>query len=158
MTAVDLAPNASRFEPLDPVRLQKWSKFGSWDRPYYPSFLGLKVEELRTDYARMRLPYRPELEQPAGVVHGGALASLIDTVIVPAVGSAYPEMPLMLTLSLSINYLGAIVECDAVAEGWVVRRGRSVVFSQVEVRDEQGLLAATASLVYKVRPQSMESD
>ena len=44
------------------------------------------------------------------------------------------------------------------AEGWVVRRGRSVVFSQVEVRDEQGLLAATASLVYKVRPQSMESD
>ena len=106
----------------------------------------------------MRLPYRPELEQPAGVVHGGALASLIDTVIVPAVGSAYPEMPLMLTLSLSINYLGAIVECDAVAEGWVVRRGRSVVFSQVEVRDEQGLLAATASLVYKVRPQSMESD
>ena len=36
------------------------------------SMAGLeRVEEIRQDYARLRLPYRPEYEQPAGVVHGG---------------------------------------------------------------------------------------
>ena len=50
-----------------------------------------KVEEIRQDYARMRLAYRPEFRQPAGVIHGGVIASMIDTVVVPAVGSGYDE-------------------------------------------------------------------
>jgi uncharacterized protein (TIGR00369 family) len=148
----DLSPHASRFAPLAEPARQVWSGFGSWGRTYFPSLVGITVEELRTDYARMRLPFRDELEQPGGPVHGGAIATLIDTVVVPAVGSAYPAVPLMLTLSLSINYLAAVMGTDAVAEGWVTRRGRSIVFSQVEVRDAaRGELAATASLVYKVR-------
>jgi len=154
MTA-DLSPNASRFAPLSEPSRQVWSGFGAWGRTYFPSLVGISVEELRTDYARMRLPFRAELEQPGGPVHGGAIATLIDTVVVPAVGSAYPAVPLMLTLSLSINYLAAVMGTDAVAEGWVVRRGRSIVFSQVEVREAgRGELAATASLVYKVRETS----
>ena len=105
----------------------------------------------------MRLPHRPELDQPAGVMHGGALASLIDTVVVPAVGSAYSYVPVMFTLSLSINYLGAVVGQDAVAEGWVVRRGRAIVFSEAEVRDASGQLAATGSLVYKISSRRQET-
>lgn len=153
MTDPDLAPNASRFDPLPSDRLEHWSKFGRWDRTYFPNVVGIVVEEIRTDYARMRLPYRAELEQPAGVVHGGALATLIDTVVVPAVGAAYPVQPLMLTLSMAVNYLGAVVATDAVAEGWVARRGRSIVFCEVVVRTASGEVAATASLVYKVREQ-----
>jgi uncharacterized protein (TIGR00369 family) len=147
-----LAPNASRFEPLPPDRLERWSGFGAWERTYFPSFVGLRVEEIRTDYARLRLPYRAELDQPAGVVHGGAIATLIDTVVVPAVGGAYPEVPVMFTLSMTVNYVGAVVGEDAVAEGWVNRRGRSIVFCEAEVRAATGRLAATASLVYQVRP------
>jgi uncharacterized protein (TIGR00369 family) len=148
----DLAANADRFAPLPPEQLDRWSKFGAWDHTYFPSLVGLKVEEIRADYARMRLPYRAELDQPAGVVHGGAIATLIDTVVVPAVGGAYPEIPVMLTLSMTINYVGAVVQEDAVAEGWVSRRGRSIVFCEVVVRAASGRTAATASLVYQVRP------
>ena len=70
----------------------------------------------------MRLPYRPELDQPFGVVHGGAIASPIDTVVVPAVGAAYEAGWGYATLTMDIQYLGAVVREDAVAEGWVTQR------------------------------------
>jgi uncharacterized protein (TIGR00369 family) len=107
---------------------------------------------VRIDYARMRLPFRPELNQPAGVVHGGAVATLIDTVVVPAVGSAYPERRIMLTVDMHVQYLDAIRGEDAVAEGWIEKRGRSLVFCRAEVRGASGVLAATGTLVYKVGP------
>ena len=118
---------------------------------FFPTFLGAVLEEVRTDYARMRLPYRPELNQPAGVVHGGAIATLIDTVVVPAVGSAYDARPQMLTVTMNVQYLGALREEDGVAEGWVEQRGRSMVFCRAEVTGAtSGKLCANATLVYKV--------
>jgi uncharacterized protein (TIGR00369 family) len=117
---------------------------------FFPQFLGLDVEELRTDYARMRLAYRPEFRQPAGVWHGGVIASMIDTVVVPAIGGAYDEPRQLFTIDMQLRYLAPIGEEDAVAEGWVVKRGRSIVFCDAEVRAASGTLAATATLVYKV--------
>jgi uncharacterized protein (TIGR00369 family) len=109
------------------------------------------VEEVRTDYCRMRLPFRQLLNQPAGVVHGGAIATLIDTVVVPAIAMAYPTFPGMLTLHMGVNYIGAVMGVDAVAEGFVIRRGRKNVFCRAEVRLPDGTLAATGDLVYAVR-------
>src|SRR6188472_2465093 len=100
----------------------RWKAFGTWDRPYFPTLVGLVLEEVRTDYARMRLPYRPELEQPAGVVHGGAIATLIDTVVVPAVGQAYDPGWGYFTIGMNIRYIGAVARQDAVAEGWIEQR------------------------------------
>jgi uncharacterized protein (TIGR00369 family) len=143
---------ADRFAPLPDETLAQWASFGTWDdRVYFPKVVGLVVEELRTDYARMRLPYRPELNQPAGVVHGGAIATLIDTVVVPAIGTGYDVRPRMLTVSMNVQYLGAVVEEDAIGEGWIEQRGRSMVFCRAEVRGgSSGKLCANATLVYKV--------
>lgn len=146
------APDPTAFDPLPPERAGLWSQFGKWDSVFFPSVVGLVLEEVRQDYARMRLPYPPELNQPAGVVHGGALATLIDTVVVPAVGGAFDRIPMMLTLSMSIQYLGAVRNEDCVGEGWVTRRGRSIVFCEVLVRGAGGDPAATGQLVYSVRP------
>jgi uncharacterized protein (TIGR00369 family) len=143
---------ADQFAPLSDDVAARWAKFPSWDRTYFPNVVGLVVEEIRTDYCRMRLPYRPELEQPAGVVHGGAIATLIDTVVVPPVGAAYDLGWMYLTVTMDIQYLGAVVGEDAIAEGWVEQRGRSMVFCRAEVVTESGKRAATASLVYKVGP------
>jgi uncharacterized protein (TIGR00369 family) len=146
-----VVPDAAAFEPLPASRAARWAKFGRWDDVYFPSFVGLVVEEIRVDYARLRLPYRPELDQPTGAVHGGAIATMIDTVVVPAIGSGYDEVPFMATLSMQVQYLSAVREQDALAEGWVRRRGRSVVFCDAVVRcATDGDTAATASLVYRV--------
>jgi uncharacterized protein (TIGR00369 family) len=98
----------------------------------------------------MRLPYRSVLNQPAGVVHGGAIATLIDTVVVPAIASGYDEPHRYVTIDMQVQYLAAIVGEDAVAEGWIVRRGRSTVFCRAEVMTAKAGLVATGTLVYKV--------
>ena len=153
----DLAPNAQRFEPLPAAQATLWGKYLNWNdgEIYFSKFIGLELEELRRDYARVRMPYRPELRQRAGVVQGGAIATLVDTVVVPAVGSAYEEVPRMVTVNMLVQYLSSIVEEDAVAEGWVVRRGRSTVFCRAEVRTGSGALAATGDLVYQLLGPSL---
>lgn len=98
----------------------------------------------------MTLEYRDENLQPAGVVHGGAIASLIDTVVVPPIGSGYPEDALWSTIELHVQYLRPLTT-DAHAEGWVTRRGRSVIFTRAEVTDADGQLVATGTATYAVR-------
>ena len=112
--------------------------------------VGIELEEVRADYARMRLVHRPELNQAAGVVHGGAIATLIDTAVVPAIGGGYEQMPMMFTVNMQVQYLDAVRGEDAIAEAWVEKRGRSLVFTRVEVRTASDVLAATGTLVYKV--------
>jgi uncharacterized protein (TIGR00369 family) len=142
---------AADHDPLPDDRVTRWSRFGRWEQQFFPEVVGLELEEVKQDYARMRLPYRPELCQPAGVVHGGAIATLIDTVVVPAIGAAYDELPLMLTIDMQIRYLGAARQADLVAEGWITKRGRSIVFCQAEVRSEpDGAAVAEGWLTYRV--------
>lgn len=147
-----VAPNAARFAPLAPDRLELWSRWPSFDGgPYFPHVVGFTVDELRQDYTRLRLPFRPELLQAAGVVHGGVIATLIDSVFVPAVGSGYPERRAYSTVDLTLQYLGAVTDQDLLAEGWVVKRGRSIVFCAAEVRTTpDGDLVATGTATFKV--------
>lgn len=144
-----IAPNAARFAPLSPDRATFWSEFRGLKPGYFASTVGIQLEEVRADYARMRLVYRPELTQPAGVVHGGAIMTLIDTVVVPAIGTGYEEFRRLLTIDMQVQFLEPVTG-DAIAEGWIVKRGRSTVFCRAEVFTAEGALAATGTLVYKV--------
>jgi uncharacterized protein (TIGR00369 family) len=142
---------AERFAPLSGEAQERWAKFGSWERTYFPSLVGLVVEEVRADYCRMRLPFRAELEQPAGVVHGGAIATILDTVVVPAVGSHYTAEHRYSTVDMHVQYLAALVQEDGLAEGWVVRRGRTTVFCEAElIGAGSGKLIARSLLTYNV--------
>lgn len=146
---------ADQFEQLSDESLQRWANFGRWpDRTYFPAVLGLEVEEIRLGYCRMRLPYNPDFEQPAGVVHGGALASLVDTVVVPAIGSAYaPGEVDYATVTMNVNYLRGVRQTDVTAEGWVTKRGRSMVFCQVVAwTTDYDKPVLEGSLVYTILP------
>ena len=124
---------ADSFAPLSEDAAERWYGYGRWDREYFPKLVGLTVEEVRRDYCRMRLPFRHELEQPAGVVHGGAIATLLDSVVVPAIGSGYKSETNFSTIELKVQYMRALREEDAIGEGWVVQRGRSIVFCEAEI-------------------------
>lgn len=144
---------AAQHAPASDETVARWSNFGRWDRVYFPSLVGIVVEEVRTDYCRMRLPFKPELEQPMGLVHGGAIATLIDVVVVPAIGTGIDADTGYSTVDLHIQYLSPLVKEDAVAEGWVVKRGRSIMFCRAEVySDTTGRLLASGSLTYAVAP------
>lgn len=142
---------AAAHSPLPPARAERWAKFGTWDEPYFPTLIGLVVEEIRLDYCRMRLPWRQEITQPAGVAHGGAIAALIDSVVVPAIGSGYDDNRNFVTIDLQVQYMGAMVGEDAIAEGWITQRGRSIVFCEADVVGAtSGKRFARGLLAYKV--------
>lgn len=143
---------AESFPPADAEHLERWSAFPSWGQETnYNLHMGFIVEDIRKGYARLRLPMRPELLQPAGIMHGGAIASLIDTAVVPALGAAGVAPTRMVTISMTTNFLGAIVDEDAICEGWITRQGRSIVFCEAEVTGaDSGKVCAHGTLVYKV--------
>ena len=142
---------AEQFAILPDDVAARWSKFAKWNRIYLPTLLGMSVQEVRVDYCRMLMPYKSELDQPAGLVHGGAIASLLDAVVVPAVGSAYGRDARYSTVDMHVQFLSAVQEQDILAEGWVVRRGRSVVFCESEaINAATGKVVARSVLTYSV--------
>lgn len=148
---VDMSTRAQRFDLLPASVLAHWENFLEWDdQTYFPQLVGVGLEELRRDYARMRLPWRAELNQPQGLMHGGAIATLIDTVVVPAIGTAYATPRPFSTIEMSVRYLGPVRREDLVAEGWVTRRGKRVVFCDVEVTTASSVVVATGHLIYIV--------
>ncbi len=123
------------------------------DRIAEPFFtvLGLQIDEVRPDFCRMRLPFHPGLRTEGEVVHGGAIASLVDSAGVVAVWSNVPpEITRGATASMTVNYLAAAEAVDLAAEARVIRRGRSVVFVDVDVVSPSGERVAKGSLVYKL--------
>ena len=117
--------------------------------------IGLEVEETRVDYCRMRMPFKAELLHAGGVVHGGAIASLMDAVLVPAVGSVLGPKDRFSTVDLHVQYIGAVKDEDVIAEGWVTKRGRSVVFCESEaIGATSGRTVAKSVLTYNVSPGS----
>ena len=161
-TAADpTAPNAARFGPLAEEVRHRWAKFCAWDEEYFPNHVGMVVEELRKDYARLRLPWKGFLRQPEGVMHGGVIASLVDTAIVPAISAHYDTRPRMATVHLGVQYLRTVRDSDIVAEAWVEHRGRSMVYCRAEVRSIRLAgkveLVASASLVFRVSVPSSQT-
>jgi len=153
---------AERFAPLPPEKLQRWATFGAWpDSTYFSQVVGIVVEELRTDYARMRLPYRPELNQPAGVVHGGAIATLLDTVMACAVHTKLAAGESYTTLDFDVRFVrGVNLQSGRMrAVGDVVHIGRRVATAKGELADAEGRLCAhatTTCLITRPEPAGKE--
>lgn len=151
-----MTARAEQHEELDPDTRDRWLTYGKereHGRPFFAQHLGLVVEDARVDYCRMRMVFQPALLQAGGVMHGGAIASLLDSVLVPAIGSSLPDGSRFATVDLHVQFMEALVDDDAVAEGWVVRRGRRTVFGQSEARAaSSGRLIAASVLTYNVSP------
>jgi acyl-CoA thioesterase len=117
----------------------------------FASFLGIRVVEVRRGYARLELPARPEIMQPAGVVHGGASFGLADTAVAAALRPLYPPGAVLLTIEMKINYLEPIVSGIVTAEASVLRSSRRSAYAEVDVW-AGGKLAARATTTYMIRP------
>ena len=94
------------------------------------------------------LPIREELKQNNAIVHGGAIASLIDSAMAFAIIPLLTENERTTTVDLTIHYLRPLVEGVAKASARVVRAGRRIVVVSAEVLDDQERLAATAMSTY----------
>jgi len=114
----------------------------------YAHFLGLELDEVSSGTATLGLNLRKELMQNHGVVHGGAIASLIDSATAFAIISLLAPKEKVTTVDLTISYLRPLTKGRITAVAKVVRAGRRLLVVSAEVMDNDGKLAATALSTY----------
>lgn len=110
--------------------------------------LGIQVETVGPGVATLLLPVREELKRNDGIVHGGAIASLVDSAFAFAIIPLLAENERTTTVDLTIHYLRPLSGGVAKAAARVVRAGRRVITVSAEVFDENEKLAATALSTY----------
>ena len=131
---------------IDPQKLERArNAFASVP---YARFLGLQLGEVRHGEASIYLDVRDELRQNRGVVHGGAIASLIDTASAFAVLTQIDLDELVTTTDLTIHYLRPAASGRMIATARIIRGGRRLFVLSVEVHDEAQAIIATAVTTY----------
>jgi len=131
---------------LDEARLERIRK--AFASVPYARFLGLELGEMKSGEASIHLNVRDELKQNQGVMHGGAVASLIDTASAFAVVTRLEPNERVTTTDLTIHYLRPIVSGRLAATARIVRGGRRIFVISVDVTDDQQRLVATAITSY----------
>lgn len=114
----------------------------------YAKLLGIELEEIAPGTATLGLDIRDELKQNNGVVHGGVIASLIDTAAAFAILALLPPGERATTVDLTVNYLRPLTAGRVRATARVARAGRRIIVATADLLDDAGKLAATALTTY----------
>ena len=117
----------------------------------YAKFLGLELCDLKTGEVSVCLDVRDELKQNQGVVHGGAIASLIDTASAFVILTAIDESERVTTTDLTIHYLRPITAGRMLAKARIMRAGRRRFVVSVEVENDDQLAAAAVTGYVKIQ-------
>ena len=110
--------------------------------------LGVEVESVGPGTATLVLPVREELTRNDGIIHGGAVASVIDSAFAFAIIPLLAENERTVTVDLTIHYLRPLSGGASRTIARVVRAGRRVITVSAELFDENDKLAATALSTY----------
>jgi uncharacterized protein (TIGR00369 family) len=127
--------------------------FGAWlaNSPFTKA-AGLELTAMEPDRAVVAMPYDERLTTFGDVVHGGAIATLLDVAAVAAAWSGVTDESAATgaTVSSSVNYVRAARGSDLTATARVARRAKSLCFCEVEVLDDADELVAQGIVTYKV--------
>lgn len=108
----------------------------------YPNLIGMTIASLEFDRCRIDLELGERHLQPFGIVHGGVLATLIDTATFWAGFMRLPEDAGLVNVDLKLNYLKAVVSGSLRAEGECLRAGRQISYTTASVYDASNELVA----------------
>ena len=132
--------------PLDPVLNRiSMSPLGK--------LLGFELVEWAPERVVIKMPFRDDICTVGDLVHGGAISALADTTATAVAWSGVdagnpPQRGT--TISLAVDFMLGARGRDLLAEGTIARRGKSIVFCNVAVRNTEGEQVAQAKAVYKL--------
>ena len=89
------------------------------------------------DQCVLRLPYREEITNGSGTVHGGVLATLADTAVAFALATNFDGKMGFATADLTIHFLRR-ARGDVRARARILKKGQRVNVGEVEIVDEDG--------------------
>ena len=118
----------------------------------YPQHLRMQLVSISVDHAMVKLKTEQCHLQPFGIVHGGVLATLIDTATFWSVFLRLPEDAGLVNIDLKLNYLKSITTGMMTAKGRCIRAGRSISYAEASVKDEKGNILAHGTSTLMVMP------
>lgn len=147
---VDLATLASR-SGLEMIQ-------GLCDGRTPPPPIGESVDMLPVEATSGRTVFQGQparrFYNPIGSVHGGWIATLMDSAVGCAVHTALPQGQGYTTLELKVNYLRAVTDTSGPlrAEGRVIHLGRQTAIADGRLYDASGRVYAHATTTCLVFP------
>jgi uncharacterized protein (TIGR00369 family) len=122
----------------------------------FDATIGLIVDESNEiDRCSGHLPVRPQVCQPLGMVHGGVYAAIAETLA--STGTArgvFATGGAALGMANNTSFLRPITDGSVQGTAVAIHRGRTSWVWDVEMRDDQDRLCATARVTIAVRPRA----
>lgn len=119
-------------------------KDGRIDRPPVADLVGYRIVALAAGQVGYELTPAEEHYNPFATVHGGILATLLDTAMTAAVITTLPRGQSCATAEIKVNYLRPVTAAtgNLICEARVVHAGQRLAAAEGKVRDREGRLCA----------------
>ncbi|HEX8146350.1 MAG TPA: PaaI family thioesterase [Pyrinomonadaceae bacterium] len=117
----------------------------------YVGLLGFEFVRAERGAATFALDVREELTRMGGILHGGAVVSLLDTAAAFAVHTVIEPDARTVTVDLTVHFLRPASDGRIEAHARVLRRGRRVCILAVEARDAGAEIIATSTMTYFIQ-------
>jgi len=119
----------------------------------YADLLGTEWLDDDPDHARARIPIRDDLRQPFGLMHGGVMSSLVESVCSRSTALAVlGDGMAAMGQSIAVNFIRPITAGHAEVRAQARHRGRTTWVWEAEVLNAEEKLCATAQMTIAVRP------
>lgn len=141
--------------PTDPEVLKARERFLEHARewPFF-KLIGMEVVDMRPGWSLLKIAYRPDLTQPAMIMHGGIIATLVDTGIAHSIlllnVKHHQDIPAIVSIDLRIKFFRPVSEGIIYCESTVTRPGRQIIHAESVVRSEDGKEVARGDSIYMV--------
>lgn len=120
---------------------------------HFDALIGTEWLDDDPDRARARIPIRDDLRQPVGLLHGGVISTLVESVCSRATALAVlGDGMAAMGQSISVSFIRPIVAGHAEVQAKARHRGRTTWVWDAEVLDADGKLCALAQMTIAVRP------
>jgi uncharacterized protein (TIGR00369 family) len=126
---------ASTFVARDPGYAQRIR--ASFARQGAMALIGAELAELAPGYCAISIVPRAEISQQHGYVHAGIVGTIVDTAGGYAGFTLFPADSSVLTVEFKLNLLAPATGDRLVAEGFVVKPGRTLAITRGEVHAEK---------------------
>jgi len=121
---------------------------------HFDALVGTQWLDDDPDHARVRIELREELRQPVGLLHGGVLSTLVESICSRATALAVLDDGMMaMGQSISVNFIRPVTEGHAEVHAKARHRGRTTWVWDAEVKNANGKLCALAQMTIAVRPR-----
>jgi len=128
----------------------------SFARQKAMSLIGASLAAVEAGASEIRLPYRADLTQQKGFVHGGIIGMIADSAAGYAAYSLMPQSASLVTVEYKMNIL-APARGSLVARGKVIKSGRTLTVARAEVYAEDGTHVASMQQTLMMLPDTADT-